>query len=66
MENKILDFFYHYLGKGKVSLTTYKYIIQALEKIEQNEIENSKIFNAIDVEMKGMEMREFNNFKPIV
>ena len=46
MKNE-LDIFYHYLQKGNISLTTYKLIVEAMERIEANESEqmDKKVFN---------------------
>jgi hypothetical protein len=61
MKNE-LDIFYHYLQKGNISLTTYKLIVEAMERIEANERENKVIWDAIQDEIEQMDKQAFNQF----
>jgi hypothetical protein len=50
------------LQKGNISLTTYKLIVEAMERIEANERENKVIWDAIQDEIEQMDKQVFNQF----
>ncbi len=67
MESKIeiLEIYLHHLQKGRISITTFKMITQAIEQINSNEQQSANIRDAIRRDMQEMEKGNFDlfNFK---
>ncbi len=64
MENRleILEVYLHHLKKGKISITTYRMITQAIELMNTNDKSTANVMEAINRDLQDMSNGIYNLF----